>query len=119
MEEGEPEAAPVFPTAEHWRSFASCPEGFDANAVWSFTIKKKDPEGKQCSECVFCRKTFAGHNATKMQLYQSGLYCSEVQTCLGVSNGEMPGWFKEAVKSAVVKKANDKRAAEKARALVM
>ena len=39
--------------------------------------------------------------------------------CLGVSNGEMPGWFKEAVKSAVVKKANDKRAAEKARALVM
>jgi hypothetical protein len=102
-----------FPTAEHWRSFATAPDQFDPNSVWSYTIKKKDPEGKPCSECVFCKKTFLGHNATKMQLHQSGLHSTEVHTCLGCSNGALPVWFRESLKSAVVKQPNDKRAAEK------
>ena len=50
-----------------------------------------------------------------MQHHQCGLYCSEIITCLGVSNGSMPVWFRESLKSAVVKKANEKRAAETVR----
>ena len=114
-----PEADPEFPSAEHWRSFATCPDNFDANAVWSYTKKKRDAEGKLCSECVFCLKTFVEHNATKMKLHQSGLYCSEIITCLGVSNCSMPVWFRESLKSSVVKKANEKRAAQTARTSVM
>jgi hypothetical protein len=43
------------PSAEHWRSFASIPGDFDANAVWSYTQKKIE-RGKPCSECVFAEK---------------------------------------------------------------
>ena len=99
------------PSAEHWRSFASIPGDFDANAVWSYTQKKIE-RGKPCSECVFCGKTFNGHNATKMQQHHSGMHFVDIQLCIGCSNGTMPVWFSDAVKSAVVKKMNEKRASE-------
>jgi hypothetical protein len=36
----------------------------------------------------------------------------DIQLCIGCSNGTMPVWFSDAVKSAVVKKMNEKRASE-------
>ncbi len=57
--------------------------------------------------CVYCLKKFAGHHASKMMQHPSGLYCSGISTCLGVSNGSVPVWIRESCKAAVVKKPND------------
>jgi len=42
-----------------------------------------------------------------MVQHPSGLYCSEISTCLGVSNSSVPVWIRDSCKAAVVKKAND------------
>jgi hypothetical protein len=96
------------PTAQHWLTLTVCPDDFDANLVWKYVQKLREIEsGKQFSMCVFCLKKFAGHHATKMVQHPSGLYCSEISTCLGVSNGSVPVWIRDSCKAAVVKKAND------------
>jgi len=51
--------------------------------------------------------------ALQKQMHQSGLSSPEIQTCLGVSNGEQPVWFRDALRAAIGAKANAKRAAEK------
>ena len=93
------------PSAAHWRSLAAAPDSFDASKVWLYTGKIMDEQGSKMSHCVFCLKNFGGHNATKMQLHQSGCHSSEIQTCIGCSNGQMPIWFRDKLKTAVVKKA--------------
>ena len=97
----------LIPGAEHWKRFAAAPESFDANKVWLYTEKIMDEKGNKMSHCVFCLKRFGGQNATKMQLHQSSCHSSEIQTCTGCSNGQMPVWFRDKLKAAVVKKANE------------
>ena len=104
------------PTVEHWKSFAACPADFEPNDVWGFVQKVKETSsGKLLSWCVFCRKFYGGHNATKMLLHPSGMYSSEIITCLGISNGSITVWMRDRIKAAVVKKANDQAAKKEVR----
>ena len=78
------------PTAQHWLALSERPDDFDANLVWKYVQKLKEIEsGKQFSMCVFCLKIFGSYNATKMVQHPSGLYCSEIISCLGLSNGSI------------------------------
>ena len=106
------------PTVEHRKSFADCPADFEPNDVWGFVQKVKTKEtssGKLLSWCVFCRKFYGGHNATKMLLHPSGMYSSEIIICLGISNGSITVWMRDRIKAAVVKKANDQAAKKEVR----
>ena len=76
------------------------------------THRKKLNEKSRALNVFFAEKTFKGHNATKMQQHHSGMHFVDIQLCIGCSNGTMPVWFSDAVKSAVVKKMNEKRASE-------
>jgi len=96
------------PTAQHWLTLPTRPVDFDPNAVWAYVQKLKEIEsGKQFSFCVFCLKTFGSYNAIKMLQHPSGLYCTEIISCLGLSNGNIAVWIRDSCKAAVVKKAND------------
>jgi hypothetical protein len=48
-----------------------------------------------------------------MLQHPSGLYCGEIVSCLGVSNGNVPVWIRDSCKAAVVKKAKDLAAKKK------
>ena len=95
------------PIAQHWRSLQFRPDDFDPNSIWVFTQKLKDATGKQYALCVFCLKIFGGWNATKMQFHSSGLTTGEIAACLGLSNGQVPTWFRDCSKSAHVEKINE------------
>ena len=96
------------PTAQHWLALPSRPVDFDANSVWTYVQKLKETEsGKPYSLCVFCLKKFGSYNATKMLQHPSGLYCTEILSCLGLSNGSIAVFIRDSCKAAVVKKAND------------
>jgi hypothetical protein len=41
-----------------------------------------------------------------MQQHHSGMHFFDIQLCIGCSNGTMPVWFSDTVKSAVFKKAS-------------
>jgi len=82
------------------------PDDFDANNVADILINAPAIKGFAFSDCVFCKRSFGGHNATEMQVYQCGRHSI---SCLGCSSGEMPVWFRDALSAAVVSKAVDKQ----------
>ena len=61
--------------------------------------------------CVFCDMQFAGLNATKVQFRISGLPDGDIRKC----KGSIPGWFRDAVKSAQLPKQAEARARDAAK----
>ena len=80
------------PAAAEWRKQVVAPPGFDPTNAWVYAVKNGN-----AWECVFCSKTFAGTNATKVKYHVAGLSGCDIARCLGF----VPKWLRDAVKDSV------------------